>query len=175
MTHIYVCCLINDLYSEYVFCKVFFCWTLMLITKNSVFIRIVTGIWRVHITVTCILVNILAIFSLRKNETGQYISIKSTINWLSVTIIASCRKQTTFSCLIFLHIVFSFAENQLSLNQIHIRRYVALCINLYLWITIFEEEKKRKQKQKLQNACTRSRVLTPAYTFGIPTGVRWGP
>lgn len=90
--------------------KFFFCWTLMLITKNSVFIRIVTGIWRVHITVTCILVNILAIFSLRKNETGQYISIKSTINWLSVTIIASCRKQTTFSCLIFLHIVFLFCR-----------------------------------------------------------------
>lgn len=148
MPHIYVCCLINDLYSEYVFCKVFFCWTLMLITKNSVFIRIVTGIWRVHITVTCILVNILAIFSLRKNETGQYISIKSTINWLSVTIIASCRKQTTFSCLIFLHIVFSFAENQLSLNQIHIRRYVALCINLYLWITIFWRRKKTKTKTK---------------------------
>lgn len=82
----------------------------MLITKNSVFIRIVTGIWRVHITVTCILVNILAIFSLRKNETGQYISIKSTINWLSVTIIASCRKQTIFSCLIFLHIVFFFCS-----------------------------------------------------------------
>lgn len=128
--------------------KFFFCWTLMLITKNSVFIRIVTGIWRVHITVTCILVNILAIFSLRKNETGQYISIKSTINWLSVTIIASCRKQTTFSCLIFLHIVFSFAENQLSLNQIHIRRYVALCINLYLWITIFWRRKKTKTKTK---------------------------
>lgn len=119
----------------------------MLITKNSVFVRIVTGIWRVHITVTCILGNILAIFSLRKNETGQYISIKSTINWLSVTIIASCRKQTTFSCLIFLHIVFSFAENQLSLNQIHIRQYVALCINLYLWMTIFWR-KKNENKNK---------------------------
>lgn len=139
----------------------------MLITKNSVFVRIVTG-RRVHITVTCILVKIFAIFSLRKNETGQYISIKSTINWLSVTIIASCRKQTTFSCLIFLHIVFSFAENQLSLNQIHIRQYVALNDD-------FLKKKKRKQKQKLQNACTRSRVLTPAYTFGIPTRVRWGP
>lgn len=118
----------------------------MLITKNSVFVRIVTG-RRVHITVTCILVKIFAIFSLRKNETGQYISIKSTINWLSVTIIASCRKQTTFSCLIFLHIVFSFAENQLSLNQIHIRRYVALCINLYLWMTIFWK-KKNENKNK---------------------------
>lgn len=139
----------------------------MLITKNSVFVRIATG-RRVHITVTCILVKIFAIFSLRKNETGQYISIKSTINWLSVTIIASCRKQTTFSCLIFLHIVFSFAENQLSLNQIHIRQYVALNDD-------FLKKKKRKQKQKLQNACTRSRVLTPAYTFGIPTRVRWGP
>lgn len=86
-----------------------FCWTLMLITKNSVFVRIVTG-RRVHFTVICILVNIFAIFSLRKNETGQYISIKSTINWLSVTIIASCHKQTTFSCLIFLHIVFFFCR-----------------------------------------------------------------
>lgn len=112
----------------------------MLITKNSVFVRIVTG-RRVHITVTCILVNILAIFSLRKNETGQYISIKSTINWLSVTIIASCRKQTTFSCLIFLHIVFSFAENQLSLNQIHIRRYVALNDD-------FLKKKKNENKNK---------------------------
>lgn len=74
----------------------------MLITKNSVFVRIVTG-RRVHITVTCILVKNFA-------ETGQYISIKSTINWLSVTIIASCRKQTTFSCLIFLHIVFFFCR-----------------------------------------------------------------
>lgn len=129
----------------------------MLITKNSVFVRKATG-RRVHITVTCILVKIFAIFSFRKNETDQYFSIKSTINWLSVTIIASCRKQTTFSCLIFLHIVFSFAENQLSLNQIHIRRYVALCINLYLWITICWRKKKRKQKQKLQNACTRSRL-----------------
>lgn len=122
----------------------------MLITKNSVFVRIVTG-RRVHITVTCILVKIFAIFSFRKNETDQYISIKSTINWLSVTKIASCRKQTTFSCLIFLHIVFSFAENQLSLNQIHIRRYVALCINLYLWITIFWRKKIRKKKKENKN------------------------
>lgn len=118
----------------------------MLITKNSVFVCIATG-RRVHITVTCILVKIFAIFSFRKNETDQYISIKSTINWLSVTIIASCRKQTTFSCLIFLHIVFSFAENQLSLNQIHIRRYVALCINLYLWITIFWRKKKENKNK----------------------------
>lgn len=33
-----------------------FCWALFLIMKWSVFVRVVTGIWRVHITATCILV-----------------------------------------------------------------------------------------------------------------------
>lgn len=121
-----------------------FCWTLMLITKNSVFVRIVTGRW-VHITVTCILVKIFAIFSLRKNETGQYISIKSTINWLSVTIIASCRKQTTFSCLIFLHIVFFFCRKPAFTKS---NTYTPIRGSLYKSILMNNDFLKKKKKKK---------------------------